>query len=389
MHALDGWIGAPWYVLATGVVIAGWLSQELSRAFCHDFGLKDYPNRRKIHTFPVPVSGGPGLFLPCLIAYFLWMAKGAPGLGLFTGALLGCACTGIFVMGFIDDLKGIPARKRLWIQAAMAYLLWLAGFRLDALHFGAWTLDLAMFSLPVTLFWFMGFVNTSNLMDGMDGLSGGMNLIALASLSAFGFWAGSTAGIVALILAGLVTIFLFYNFAGTRKVFLGDSGSLCLGLSVGLIAIVAARSGSAPGLSWIPLALAVAAYSVGIIDVIYAIVRRRRNGTSPFMPDSHHIHHKLLRSGMSQGQIRILFLCPSSALTLMVALPLIGKPWYPLLIGVSTVLVMIGGAVAFWHVVVTQLADVRSPHGRRPPARRLAAAEFGERKPVAPKVVSY
>jgi len=388
MNAIVGWIGVPWYVLALGIVAMGYLAQEISRAFCEDFGLKDYPNRRKIHGFPVPVSGGPGLFLPLLVLYVIWMVRGAPGLDLLRGGALGVASVGIFATGFVDDLKGLTARRRLWIQGAMALILWLAGYRLDAIHFGGWTLDLAVFSLPITLFWFLGFMNTSNLVDGMDGLAGGINLIALVAIGVYGFAARSVAGPISLIIAGLVVMFLFYNFGGRRKIFLGDSGSLGLGLCVAVMAIVAGRVEGAVGLKWVALGLPVAAYTFGITDVIYAIIRRCRNGTSPFTPDSHHIHHKLLRSGMAQGQIRALFYFPGAAMTLLVATAVTARPWVPVALGLAAGLLVMSGVIALRHLLRLQTDDMKTDRESRVPRPRVGTPKLGERRAVARKVAS-
>jgi len=187
------------------------------------------------------------------------------------------------------------------IQAGAATLLWGAGFRIDDIAFGSWTLELSVVSLPLTLFWFMGFMNTSNLMDGMDGLSGGMNLIALLALGGFGLYAGNPAAPLALAAAALTVAFLICNLRGRSKVFMGDSGSLSMGLGVATLALVmAGKPGSGVLVASAP-AFAAAAYAIGILDVLLSIIRRRRRGVSPFRPDTQHIHHRLLRAGLGSG----------------------------------------------------------------------------------------
>ncbi|MCB9515788.1 MAG: undecaprenyl/decaprenyl-phosphate alpha-N-acetylglucosaminyl 1-phosphate transferase [Candidatus Latescibacteria bacterium] len=297
MSLISEWIGLPWYMLLPLVLLLGWVAQELSRSVATSIGLLDLPNPRKIHLQPVPLSGGPGLFVPLLLGYLVWLAAGSPGQAMGAALSLGLAFTLIFTTGLVDDLRGLSARRRLVIQATAGLLLWAGGFRLDAIAFGGWTLQLGLFSLPLTLLWFMGFMNTSNLMDGMDGLSGGMNLLALLALGTFGLFIGSGVGALAMFAAGLVVPYLVCNLRGRGKVFLGDSGSLSLGLTVGTFALAMARQPGA-ALSWAPLAFALAAYVVGILDVLTSIVRRRRDGVSPFRPDTHHFHHRLLRAGL-------------------------------------------------------------------------------------------
>jgi len=128
-------------------------------------------------------------------------------------------------MGMIDDRRSLSAGSRLGIQAIAGLAMWAAGFRLEAVQLGPWMLDFGIFALPLTLFWFMGFMNTSNIMDGMDGLSGGMNLIALSSLAIFSLVTGFGVGPITLVVASMVLAFLFFNLSSRRKAFLGDSGA--------------------------------------------------------------------------------------------------------------------------------------------------------------------
>lgn len=320
------WMGLPWIALVPLVLGLGWISQELSRSAAEAVGLLDHPNPRKIHARPVPLSGGPGIFGPLALGYLIWLLAGSPGMATAPALALGLAFTAIFMTGLIDDLRGISARKRLLIQAGAATLLWGAGFRIDDIAFGSWTLELSAASLPLTLFWFMGFMNTSNLMDGMDGLSGGMNLIALLALGGFGLYAGSPAAPLALAAAALTVAFLICNLRGRGKVFMGDSGSLSMGLGVAALALViAGKPAAGPLLASAP-AFAVAAYAIGILDVLLSIIRRRRRGVSPFRPDTQHIHHRLLRAGLGAGWTLATLHALAGMAVFAVALPFYGPP---------------------------------------------------------------
>jgi len=208
-----------------------------------------------------------------------------------------------------------------------AFLLWNVGVRLDMIHFGSWTLDFGLFSLPLTMLWFMGFMNTSNFMDGMDGLSGGMSLMALGALAVSGILLDSIFGPAVLMLAVMTGIYLIFNLSPNRKIFLGDSGSLTLGLSVGILAILVSKTPGAAGLSWHPIALVLAAYSVGILDVLVAIIRRARRGASVFKADKHHFHHRLLRAGLGEKWTLAALHGMAGLVLFAVSLPSYGSGW--------------------------------------------------------------
>ena len=351
MSLIAGWLEMPWYVLVPGAMVVGWISQEVCRAFAVALGLLDHPNSRKIHTRPVPLSGGPGIFLPLFLLYIVWMLQGAPGMGILSGLAVGTAFAGIFLTGVIDDVRGISAKKRLVIQALAALLLWSAGFRLDVLQLGGWSLSFGLLSLPITLFWFMGFMNTSNMMDGMDGLSGGMNLIAYMALATFGLAASKLAGSLTLLLAISTLVFLFFNMSGRKKVFLGDSGSLILGLGVALLGLQVARQGAGAPLHGTPVLLALAAYAIGIVDVCYAIYRRYKNGDSPFKADKRHIHHLLHRSGLGKLSTLATLHGLAGMAVFLVALPYYATPLLMLHFCVSLAMVVGAG----WRLVQVNL----------------------------------
>ncbi len=317
----------PWYVLIPLVAGISWAVQELCRGVAISIGLVDHPNSRKIHSKPIPLSGGVGMFLPISIFLIVWIARGAEGMGILAGLGVLAALGMITLTGFIDDFRPVSPSKRLLVQAMASFLLWNVGVRLDLIHFGAFTLDLGLLSLPLTMLWFMGFMNTSNFMDGMDGLSGGMSLMALGALTVTGMIAGSLFGPAALILAVITAIYLIFNLSPNRKIFLGDSGSLTLGLSVGILAILVAKMPAGSGLDWHVIALALAAYSVGILDVLVAIIRRARRGASVFKADKHHFHHRLLRAGLGEGWTLAALHGMAGLVLFAVSLPGYGSGW--------------------------------------------------------------
>lgn len=338
MPPVAQWLGLPWYALVLFVMAVGWISQELSRSMAMAIGLLDLPNSRKIHKRPVPLSGGPGIFMPLFLVYTGWLLVGSPGMALFPALAIGFGFGTIFLTGLIDDLRGITARKRLVIQAAVAAVLWWAGFRLDDIALGGWTLHLGLWSLPLTLFWFMGFMNTSNLMDGMDGLSGGMNLIALLALGAAIAVIADGLLIVAASAVLLTGVFLVFNLRKREKVFLGDSGSLTLGLAVATLALVPDLR--VAGYTSLLASVALLAYFIGIVDVSLAIIRRLRKGLSPLAADRLHLHHRLLRNGSDHGSTLCLLNTPGATLSCLVLALLPGTAQLLLPIGLLLMLVV-------------------------------------------------
>jgi len=318
---------APWYLFIPLIAFASWSIQEICRLVANSIGLVDHPNSRKIHSKPVPLSGGIGIFMPISILMIIWIARGAEGMGVLSGIGVLLALGMITLTGFIDDFRPVSPSKRLMVQAMAAFLLWNVGVRLDMIHFGSWTLDFGLFSLPLTMLWFMGFMNTSNFMDGMDGLSGGMSLMALGALAVSGILLDSIFGPAVLMLAVMTGIYLIFNLSPNRKIFLGDSGSLTLGLSVGILAILVSKTPGAAGLSWHPIALVLAAYSVGILDVLVAIIRRARRGASVFKADKHHFHHRLLRAGLGEKWTLAALHGMAGLVLFAVSLPSYGSGW--------------------------------------------------------------
>jgi len=317
----------PWYALIPLVALLSWIIQEACRATAIAVGLVDHPNSRKIHHKPIPLSGGIGIFLPISLLLIVWILRGAEGLGLQEGIGVLAALGMITLTGFIDDFRPVSPSKRLMVQALASFLLWNVGVRLDMIQFGAHTLNLGILSMPLTMLWFMGFMNTSNFMDGMDGLSGGMSLMALGAMTISGLLTASMYGPVVMVLAVMTAIYLVFNLSSNRKIFLGDSGSLTLGLSVGVLAILVSKNPAGGNLEWHGLALVLAAYSVGILDVLVAIIRRARRGASIFKADKHHFHHRLLRAGLGEGWTLAALQGMAGLVLFAVSLPRYGSGW--------------------------------------------------------------
>lgn len=259
---------------------------------------------RKIHGRPVPRLGGIAIvsaFYLTLLGLALWRAGFA---GEFfkdeaqaAGFLFGGLCIGL--LGVYDDLRGCRAGQKFAVQFAVATLVYAVGFRIEgvSIPFGP-SLDLAALSLPVTLLWIVGVTNAFNLIDGLDGLAGGVALVAVGTNLVIAMSRGEQVMVlIYAALAGSILGFLFYNF-NPASIFMGDTGSMFLGFVLGTTAIQFNQKASAAFAILIPIT----ALGLPLLDTALAVVRRAAGGRPIFQADREHIHHRLLELGLSQRQ---------------------------------------------------------------------------------------
>ena len=290
------------------VVVAGLLTAlvvPLVRRIGLRWGLVDRPDPRKQHTAPMVRLGGIGIVAGFSLALTLtWLAGGFADLApdkdrLIWTTLAGALC--FFVIGLADDLFALPPLPRLVGQVAVAMVVWDQGVRIgsielpfDALNGAHLTLP-PLLSLLATVVWLVGITNAINWLDGLDGLAAGVSGIAAIGLLSVSFsLAQPAAGLLAAALAGACLGFLRHNFNPAR-IFMGDGGSYFLGFALAAISIV----GPAKGLTGVSLLLPLLILSLPLADMSAVIMGRLREGRSPFYPDRRHLHHRLLRSGLS------------------------------------------------------------------------------------------
>ena len=257
---------------------------------------------RKIHGRPVPRLGGLAVvlaFYAPLTGLFFWdtgvgrlfWENGRQAIALIIG---GCA---IAALGVFDDLRGSSATKKLAVQFAVAALMWWAGFRVERIStpFGA-PLELHLLAIPVTLLWIAGVTNALNLIDGLDGLAGGVALAAVGAMFFVSFDSGQL--LMALFMAslgGALLGFLAYNFH-PASIFLGDTGSMFLGFVLATTSLQANEKASAAVALLVPLV----ALGLPIGDTLLSMGRRAIRGQRIFAGDRRHIHHRLMDLGLSQ-----------------------------------------------------------------------------------------
>jgi UDP-GlcNAc:undecaprenyl-phosphate GlcNAc-1-phosphate transferase len=176
--------------------------------------------------------------------------------------------------------------------------------------------ELGILSLPITVAWIVGVINAVNLIDGLDGLASG---VVLTALGAFGLLAAvdgvdPTLPLIAAT-AGAAVGFLAYNLH-PASIIMGDTGSMFLGFVVAAIAISLTQDGVHPVSPWVPIV----ALGVPIVDTAWAIVRRTARGEPFFVADRGHIHHQLLRRGLSQRDAMLILTAASAGLGVVAVL---------------------------------------------------------------------
>jgi UDP-GlcNAc:undecaprenyl-phosphate GlcNAc-1-phosphate transferase len=216
---------------------------------------------------------------------------------------LSIAGLAMIVLGAVDDRFGLHAEKKLLGQIVVVSLPMASGLLLDRIHVpGVGEITLGLLSGPVTLFWYLGFINSVNLIDGLDGLAGGIVALVLAALWTVVAPQDPVGALWILVSLGAVLGFLRHNLS-SHRIFLGDAGSMLLGLWLaGLTLGLRERAVAAP---WI-VGLAMA---IPVLDTATTILRRRRRGVSVFRADDEHLHHRLMRLGMtSRRAVAVLLL---------------------------------------------------------------------------------
>jgi UDP-GlcNAc:undecaprenyl-phosphate/decaprenyl-phosphate GlcNAc-1-phosphate transferase len=278
------------------------------RGLARRWGLVDQPDgRRKIHKTPTPVCGGVAVYLAAstTMAGALWlMPTFRANLGLSWSSFLALflAASVIAVVGLIDDFRGLRGRYKLGGQILAALIVVAGGVVVRHVTILNVPIDLGMLAVPFTLFWLLGAINSLNLIDGMDGLLGSIGLILCLTIGGMAFMNGNfAAACVAVTLGGSLLAFLGFNLP-PASIFLGDAGSMLIGLVVGTLAIQASLKGPAAVALAAPLALMI----IPIFDTSAAIVRRRLTGRSIFTTDRGHLHHILMGGGLSNKKVLLL-----------------------------------------------------------------------------------
>jgi UDP-GlcNAc:undecaprenyl-phosphate GlcNAc-1-phosphate transferase len=291
------------WLLTLGVGAAvGLLLTRLARGAAARVGLLDAPDgRRKLQSHPVPVVGGPAVFAAALTALGVAaavlpeVAAALTADGRRSAALL-VACVVIVLLGLVDDRYNLkPQYKLLGQLVAIVILVGYGGMVVDRIGMLNCMFEFGPLAVPATVLGLLFCVNALNLIDGMDGLLGTIGLTALLCLGVLAGLAGHVfPAVVALSLAGALVGFLWFNLP-PASVYIGDSGSMLVGLVIGAVAIPAALKGPATVALAAPIALLV----LPMTDTTAAVIRRKLTGRGLAAGDRGHIHHVLQRRGLT------------------------------------------------------------------------------------------
>ena len=294
------------YILSFLVAIlsAHWIHPRLVR-IALDKNIVDNPNARKLQRRPTPVLGGIAVFFGSVI-----------GLGC---ASITCDCSELFIVvvammimlytGTMDDILDLSPVLRFLIEIGTVLLLiFVGGYTLNDFH-GLWGLNQIPqgVAIPLTVFAAVGIINAINLIDGVDGLSSGYCILTSLLFGVMFWYVGDrTMCMLAVVAAGSLIPFFFHNvFGKSSKMFIGDGGTLVMGIVMSVFVIRILRHGSmsevydAVNIGLVPFTLAV--LSVPVFDTLRVMTTRILKRKSPFHPDKTHLHHMFIRLGCSHA----------------------------------------------------------------------------------------
>lgn len=276
----------------------------LMRKVARKVGLVDKPSGRKIHTGNIPLVGGVSICIT--IVNYMYSHP-----GMINHANLYMFCIiGLTVVGALDDRFDLSVKIRLAVQAFISFaMIYYAGANLHTLGnlIGSGNIDLGYFSSVITIFAVIGCINAFNMVDGIDGLLGGLSVVTFASLGILLSLVGEQSlSYLCLLLVICMTPYIVMNLGlvgRERKVFMGDAGSMMIGFTVIWLLIGASQTSGNPMIRPVTALWLIA---LPLMDMAAIMIRRLKQGKSPFKPDREHLHHICQRLGCSPTQTLIL-----------------------------------------------------------------------------------
>lgn len=277
--------------------------------------LMDKPDDRKIHIVPTPSMGGIGVFLGIIPAW----ALGASAEMIIVLVLFSL----LLLIGVLDDLKDLSAYLRLSLQVCIGVVLFIFDFKIDSLHgiFGITEIS-STISFIITVFFTVGIINAFNLIDGINGLAGGIVAInAFVFGTIFYLNAELEYATLSFVLGSSLFGFLLHNFRKKANIFLGDSGSLVLGGAMAIFSLKVFGLESSNQILNINLVIGI--LLIPVLDVVRVVIVRLLNGRKPFDADNNHIHHKLLK--ITKSHLKASLIIHSITLVSVLIVPLLLK----------------------------------------------------------------
>ncbi|MFN7702621.1 MAG: glycosyltransferase family 4 protein [Deltaproteobacteria bacterium] len=293
-------------------------------------GIVDNPGGRRVNTRVIPRLGGlavvAGFVAPLAALAFtqsdvaeMFYADPLHMVGLLVGGII------VVSLGAWDDIRGVRAWHKLGVQVLAALVAWACGFRMEHLTLPfIGELDLGVFGLPVTLLWITAIVNAINLIDGLDGLAGGIAFFAcLTNFVVAALNGNPLVMLLAAALGGAILGCLLYNF-NPATIFMGDSGSMFLGF---VLATTSMLGSSIQGSTTVAILVPLISLGVPIMDTLFAMVRRVVERRPIFSPDRGHIHHRLLDLGITHRRAVLILYGVSIVFTAGAITVALGRNW--------------------------------------------------------------
>lgn len=301
---------------------------------------------RHIHKKAMPKLGAVGIYLSFLLGYMLFGQQSIQMNSILIGSFI------VILTGLVDDLKPIRAYQKMLGQlAAAAVIVFYGGILLNNVTAFGFSVDFGIFAYPITMIFIVACCNIINLIDGLDGLSGGVCCIFYLTIGIIGFYQarfGSLVMILTFIMLGSTLGFLLHNFY-PAKIFAGDCATF-MGFIIAIITLLEFKGAALTSL-FVPLLI----LGIPILDTAFAIIRRMLKRQPIFSADKEHLHHQLLGMNFSQRTtvliiygMNILFAMASILYTLKD--PLLGKIVY--------IVIFI---IVLWFVLHTSIITDKSP----------------------------
>ncbi len=334
--------------LAFGFCVAVLCTPWVIRLSHQGIGLDHGNIPRKKQTTPIPRLGGLPLMLAMTLALVAILALQHESSPHWFALLLGSAM--MYGLGMWDDLRPLGAKVKLIGQILTACTVYALGLSIERFSYpgAGGVLELGAWSLPVTVFWLIAVPNIVNLIDGFDGLAGGLGLCMAVTLGIVGLHNEQVAvACYAFTMAGALLGFLVFNFP-PAKIYLGDGGAYLIGFTIAALSLTSSNKGSVAAVLFVTLV----ALGVPILDTTFALLRRGLRGYPLFHADDEHFHHRLENLGFSKRRILIGLYGICVTLSL-VGLSIIWSQGRTLPIGICLLFILVLFILRYFHLVNT------------------------------------
>ena len=320
--------------------------------FTHKLGLTDSPDIRKNHVGVIPLIGGIAIYTTVTVAALLFIDLSQELL------LLLISCGFIVFTGALDDKYNINFRIRLIVQSiASLVMIFGVGIKISSLGnlFGLGDVELGILTVPITVLAYLTIINAFNLIDGMDGLAGGLSFVSFFTLSLLvGARVSDSTQLILALFMGSLASYLIFNLnlipRHLPKVFLGDAGSTLLGFAICTFLIRYTQDKKAI----IEPVTAIWFVAIPLFDMLTTVFRRIKHKKSPFKPDRTHIHHILLQFFRKKVKKTVFFISLMQILFSLVGL-LLALNTEVLNNSIASVVSLVGflGITLLFHMIFT------------------------------------